>query len=80
MQSQVRALASPSNKGRVQIPALTLLVLSFALRGFSLGSLVFPSTQEPTFPKLFQFNQESGRQRATLWTATSKSLSIYLIE
>ena len=37
-----------------------LLVLSLAPRGFSAGTLVFPSLQNPTFPK-------SGRGRTTVW-------------
>ena len=37
-----------------------LLVLSFAPRGFSPGTLVFPSPQKPT-------NQERGRRRTTQW-------------
>ena len=36
-----------------------LLVLSLAPRGFSVGTLVFPSLQTPTFPK-------SGRGRTTM--------------
>ena len=47
------------------------LVLSFAPRGFSLGTLVFPSPQKPMFGEpniLFQFAQESGRRRTTMWT------------
>ena len=43
-----------------------LLVLSFAPRGFSPGTPVFPSPQKPAFSK-FQFDQESGRRRTTLW-------------
>ena len=38
-----------------------LLVLSFAPRGLSPGTPVFPSPQKPTF------DQESGRQRTTKW-------------
>ena len=57
----VRALASlqcgpGSNSGIDAICGLSLLlVLSLALRGFSLGTLVFPSPQKPTLPnsKLF---------------------------
>ena len=43
-----------------------LLVLSFAPRGFSPGTPVFPSPQKPSISK-FQFDQESGRRRTTLW-------------
>ena len=52
----VRALASHqcgpgSNPGIDAICGLSLLwVLSFAPTGFSLGTLVFPSPQKPTFP------------------------------
>ena len=52
----VRALASQqrgpgSNPGVDTICGLSLLlVLSFALRGFSPGTPVFPSPQKPTFP------------------------------
>ena len=55
-----------SNVARVQIWASTpspcglllLMVLFFSPRGFSLGSVVFPSPQKPTFP-YFQFTQEN---------------------
>ena len=54
-----------------------LLVLSFAPRGFSLGTLVFPSPQKPTFPNSNltrnQLDKEPPRGGAT-----SKSLLIYL--
>ena len=62
----VRALASPqcgtgSNPSVDAICGLSLLlVLSLAPRGFSLGTLVFLSLQNPTFPK-------SGRGRTTTW-------------
>ena len=52
----VRALASQqrgpgSNPGVDAICGLSLLLLlSFAPRGFSPGTLVFPSPQKPTFP------------------------------
>ena len=67
----VRALTSyqcgpGSNPGVDAICGLSLLlVLSFAPRGFSPGTLVFPSPQKTTFPK-FQFDQESGRRRTTM--------------
>ena len=56
----------PTNLARVQIQASTpspcglllLMVLFFSPRGFSLGSVVFPSPQKPTFP-YFQFTQEN---------------------
>ena len=46
-----------------------LLILSFALRAFSPGTLVFSSLQKPTFPN---FDWISG-------IATSKTLVIYLL-
>ena len=68
----VRALASHQwgpalNPGVDAICGLSLLlVLSFAPRGFSPGTPVFPSPQKPSISK-FQFDQESGRRRTTLW-------------
>ena len=54
-----------------------LLVLSFASRGFSPGTPVFPSPQKPTFP-----NSNSTRNQVDeeplCGCATSKSLFIYL--
>ena len=54
-----------------------LLVLSFALRGFSPGTPVFPSPQKPTFP-----NSNSTRNQVDeeplCGCATSKSLFNYL--
>ena len=56
-----------SNPGVEAICGLSLLlVLSFAPRGFSPGTPVFPSPQKPSISK-FQFDQESGRRRTTLW-------------
>ena len=75
----VRALASHqcgpgSNPGVDAICGLSLLlVLSFALRGFSPGTPVFPSPQKPTFP-----NSNSTRNQVDeeplCGCATSKSL------
>ena len=80
----VRALASHqcgrgSNLGVDTICGLSLLsVLSFAPRGFSSGTLVFPSPQKPTFP-----NSNSIRNRVDeeplCGCATSKSLSLLLL-
>ena len=80
----VRALASHqcgpgSNPGLNAICGLSLLlVLSFAPRGFSPGSPVFPSPQKPTFP-----NSNSTRNQVDeeplCGCATSKSLFIYFI-
>ena len=81
----VRALASHqcgpgSNPGIDAISGLSLLfLLSFAPRGFSLGTPVFPSPQKPTFP-----NSNSTRNQVDdeplCGCATSKSLLfIYFI-
>ena len=61
-----REHSPPTNVTLVQIWASTpspcglllLMVLFFSPRGFSLGSVVFPSPQKPTFP-YFQFNHEN---------------------
>ena len=80
----VRTLASHpcgpgSNLGVDAICGLSLLlVLSFALRGFSPGTPVFPSPQKPTFP-----NSNSTRNKVDeeplCENATSKSLFIYYL-
>ena len=80
----VRALASHqcgrgSNPGVDAICGLSLLlVLSFAPRGFSPGTPVFPSPQKPTFP-----NSNSTRiqvdEEPLCGCATCKSLFIYLL-
>ena len=79
----VRALASHqcgpgSNPGVDALCGLSLLlVLSFALRGFSPDTPVFPSPQKPTFP-----NSNSTRNQVDeeplCGCATSKSLFNYL--
>ena len=56
----VRALACQqcvpgSIPGLGVISGLSLLVLYSALRGFSLGTLVFPSPQKPTFDLMGAF-------------------------
>ena len=72
--------SSPSNVARVQNPGVDaicglslLLVLSFAPRGFSPGTPVFPSTLKPTF-----LNSNSTRnqedEEPLCGGATSKSL------
>ena len=69
--AEVRALASHqcgpgSNSGVDAIRWLSLLfVLSFAPRGFSPGTPVFPLLK--THISKFQSDQESGRRRTTLW-------------
>ena len=80
----VRALASHqcglgSNPGFDAICGLSLLlVLSFAPRGFSPGTPVFPSPQKPTFP-----NSNSTRNQVDeeplCGCATSKSLLLFII-
>ena len=80
----VRALASHqcgpgSTPGVDAICGLSLLlVLSLAPRGFSPGSLVFPSPQKPTFP-----NSNSTRNQVDeeplCECATCESLLIYFI-
>ena len=80
----VKALASHlcgpgSNPGVDAIWGLSLLfVLSFAPRGFSPGTPVFPSPQKPTFP-----NSNSTRNQVDeeplCGSATCKSLSIYYL-
>ena len=68
----VRVLASHqrgpgSNPGVDAICGLSLLlVLSFAPRGFSPGTLVLPLSSKTNIFK-FQFDQESGRRRTTMW-------------
>ena len=80
----VRALSSHqcgpfSNPGVDAICGLSLLlVLSFAPRGFSPGTPVFPSPQKPTFP-----NSNSTRNQVDeeplCGCATSKSLLLLLL-
>ena len=81
--AMLRALASHqcglgSNPGVDAICGLSLLlVLSFAPRGFSPGTPVFPSHQKPTVPN----SNSAGNQvneDPLCGCATSKSLSIYL--
>ena len=79
----VRALAPHqcgpgSNPGGDAICVLSLLlVLSFALRGFSLGTLVFSSPQKPTFPNCNSTKNQVDEE-PLCGCATSKSLYIYL--
>jgi len=77
----VRALASHqcgpgSNPCMDAICGLSLLlVLSFASRGFSPGTPVFPSPQKPTFPN-FNSTRNQVDQEPLCGCATSKSLFI----
>ena len=79
----VRALAfhqcgPGSNPGVDAICGLSLLlVLSFAPRGFSPGTPVFPSPQKPTFPN-FSSTGNQVDEELLCGCATSKSLFIYL--
>ena len=71
-------VAQGSNPGVDAICWLSLLlVLSLALRGFSPGSPVFPSSQKPTFPNSNSPDQELGRRRTTKWICYLK-IVIYL--
>ena len=68
----VRALASPTNVAWVHIPASTPYVgwvccwFSPLLWGFFSGYSGFPLSSKTNISK-FQFDQESGRRRTTLW-------------
>ena len=79
----VRALASHqcgpgSNPGVDAICELSLLlVLSFATRGFSPGSPVFPSPQKITFPNSTS-TRNQVEEELLCGYATCKSLLIYL--
>ena len=82
----VRALASHqcglgSNPGINAICGLSLLlVLSFAPRGFSLGTPVFPFPRKPTFPNSNSIRNQVDKEPLCGCTcATSKSLSLLLI-
>ena len=82
----VRALASHqcgpgSNPGVDAICGLSLLlVLSFAPRGFSLGTPVFPSPQKPTFPNSNSIRNQVDKEPLCGCTcATSKSLLLFLL-
>ena len=79
----VRALA-PHQCGPGSIPGgdaicvlSLLLVLSFALRGFSPGTVVFSSPQKPTFPNCNSTKNQVDEE-PLCGCATSKSLYIYL--
>ena len=54
-----------------------LLVLSLTLRGFSLGTLVFPSHQKPTFPKS-KSTRNQADEEPLCGCATSKSLLYFI--
>ena len=82
----VRALASHqcgpgSNPGVDAICGLSLLlVLSFALRGFSLGTPVFPSPRKPTFPNSNSIRNQVDKEPLCRCTcATFKSLLLLLL-
>ena len=68
-----------SNPGVDAICGLNLLlVLSFASRGFSLGTPVFPSPQKPTFPNSNSIRNQVDEEQLC-GCATSKSLFIHLL-
>ena len=81
----VRALAfhqcgPDSNPGVDAICGLNLLlVLSFAPRGFSPGTPVFPSPQKPAFPNSNSTRNQVDEEPLCGCGATSKSLFIYFI-
>ena len=82
----VRALASHqcgpgSNPGVDPICGLSLLlVLSFAPRGFSLGTPVFPSPRKPTFSNSNSIRNQVDKEPLCECTcATSKSLLLFLL-
>ena len=66
-----------SNPGAVCGLSL-LLVLSFAPRGFSPGTPVFPSPQKPTFPN-YNLTRNQVDEEPLCGCATSKSLFTYFI-
>ena len=78
----MRALASHqcgpgSNPGIDAICGLSLLlVFSFTPRGFSPGTLVFPSPQKPTLPN-YNSTRNQVDEESLCGCATSKSLFIY---
>ena len=79
----VRALASHQcgpglTPGVDAIRGLSLLlVLSFAPRGFSPGTPIFPSPQKPTFPNSYSTGNQVDKE-PLCGCATCKSLFIYL--
>ena len=81
----LRALASHqcgpvSNPGVYAICGLSLLmVLSLSPRGFSPGHSGFPLSSKTNTSK-FQFDQESGRRRTTLWICYLQIIIYYLLE
>ena len=84
----VRALASHecgpgSTPGVDAICGLSLLmVLPFAPRGFSLGTLVFPSPQKPTLPNAKSIWNARTRLNGFKWTTKcfvgNKAIYIYI--
>ena len=66
----VRAITPPTN-------VTLLLVLSHALRGFSPGTLVFPSPQKPTFPNS-NLSRSQVDEEPPCGCGTSKSLFIII--
>ena len=79
-----RALASQqcgpgSNSGVDATCGLSLLlVFSYAPKGFSPGTPVFPFPQKPSFSKL-QFDQQSGRRGTSLWMCFFQIIKLLFI-
>ena len=61
----------------VWVLSLLLLILSFAPRGFSSGTPVFPFPQKPTFPNSSSTTSQADAESPSGW-ATSKSLIIII--
>ena len=79
MQLYPGPLLDCSNPGVDSICGLTLLlVLSFAPRGFSPGTPVFPSPQKPTLPNSNSTKNQVDEEQLC-GCATSKSLFAYLL-
>ena len=80
----LRALASHQccpglNPGIIAICGLSLLlVLSFAPRGFSPGTPVFPSTQKPTFSNFYSTRNQVDEE-PLCGCATCKSLFYFIL-
>ena len=81
----VRALTSHqcgpgSNPGVDAICGLSLLlVLSFAPRGFSPGTPVFPSPQKPTFPNSNSIRNRVEEEPLFLWMCYLQIIIIIII-
>ena len=68
----------PIPKSSVICGLSLLLVLYSALRGFSLGTPVFPSPQKPTFPNsnsILEYTDISERVLVTPWCYVGKQIT-----